>query len=150
MNIENYLKQFGNKKIKLFVDMDGVIVDYEVGNISRYDLKRPLLSSLEKLKKISNKSDIELFILSISKTDLGVEEKNIWLDKYAPFFKKENRIIISKENVTGTSSKKLKSDYLKTVEGDIIILIDDDPSILKEVMINNKNVYLLKDTALID
>ena len=150
MNIENYLKQFVNKKIKMFVDMDGVIVDYEVGNISRYDLKRPLLSSLEKLKKISNKSDIELFILSISKTDLGVEEKNIWLDKYAPFFKIENRIIISKENVTGTSSKKLKSDYLKTVEGDIIILIDDDPSILKEVMINNKNVYLLKDTALID
>lgn len=150
MYLEEYLKQFDNKNVKLFVDMDGVIVDYEVGNVSRYDFKRPLLSNLEKLEKISKKDNIELYILSISKTDLGVKEKYFWLDKYAPFFKHEKRIIISKENGDGTSSKKLKSDYLKTVEGDVIILIDDDPSILKEVMNNNKNVYLLKDTALID
>ena len=149
MYLEEYLKKF-QKQIKLFVDMDGVIVDYEVGNIDRYDIKRPLLTSIKKLEEISKLDNVELYILSISKTDLGVHEKNIWLDKYAPFFKPENRIIISKENVDGTSSKKLKSNYLKTVDGEIIILIDDDPSILKEVMNNNSNVYLLKDTALID
>ena len=150
MYLKEYLKQFGNKKIKLFVDMDGVIVDYEVGNISRYDIKRPLTTSLNKLEEISKYNNIDLFILSISKTDLGLKEKNIWLDKYAPFFKLENRIIISKEHTNGEPSKKLKSDYLKTVEGEVIILIDDDPSILKEVSNNNKNVYLLKDTVLID
>lgn len=150
MYLENYLKQFNKKNIKIFVDMDGVIVDYEVGNLSRYDLKRPLYTSLKKLEEISKLSNIELYILSISKTNLGVKEKNIWLDKYAPFFKKENRIIISKENGDGSSSKELKSNYLKTIDGEVNILIDDDPSILKEVKNNNKNIYLLKDTALVD
>ena len=32
MYLENYIKGFENKKIKIFVDMVGTIVDYVVGN----------------------------------------------------------------------------------------------------------------------
>ena len=32
MYLKDYLKQFGNRKIKLFVDMDGVVADYIFGS----------------------------------------------------------------------------------------------------------------------
>ena len=151
MYLKEYLKNFDNKKIKLFVDMDGVIVDYDFNNPSDFFNKRPLTTSIEKLKEISSISNIEMYILSISKTDIGVDEKNKWLDKYASFFKLENRIILSKETYPNISSKDLKSNYLKEVKRDsIIILIDDDPIILKEVNKNNPDIYLLKDTSLVD
>lgn len=151
MYIKEYLKQFDNKKIKLFVDMDGVIVDYDFGKAFDYLDKRPLTTSIDKLEEISSFPNIEMYILSVSKTDIGLKEKNDWLDKYASFFKKENRIILSKETYPNISSKELKSNYLKNLKRDsIIILIDDDPIILKEVNNNNKDIYLLKDTVLVD
>ena len=39
MHLKEYLKQYNDKKIKLFVDMDGVIVDYEFGEPRNYDKK---------------------------------------------------------------------------------------------------------------
>ena len=155
MFLENFLNKYNNKNIKLFVDMDGVIADYDVGKASKYDQKRPLLTSISKLEKISKKDNIELYILSISKINDGIKEKNIWLDKYAPFFKKENRIIISKESNQNLSSKELKSNYFNSFElsldpNDIIIFIDDDPRIIKEVRLNHPNIIILKDTALVD
>lgn len=65
------------KKIRIFIDMDGVIADYIVGEASDYDKKRPLLSTIKQLEEISNKPNIELNILSISRMDEGVEQKNI-------------------------------------------------------------------------
>ena len=152
MYIMDYLRKFENKRIKLFVDMDGVIAHYDFGKPFGYMDKRPLTTSIEKLKEISNYDNIEMYILSVSKTDLGLEEKNIWLDKDAPFFKKENRVILSKETYPNVSTMELKSNYLKEINRDnsIIILIDDDPRILKEVNKNNEDIYLLKDSALID
>ena len=32
MYLKEYLEQFGDKKIKLFVDMDGVVADYIFGS----------------------------------------------------------------------------------------------------------------------
>ena len=49
------------------------------------------------LEIISKMSNVELFILSITRYSTGIEQKNWWLDTYAPFFKKENRVIISRE-----------------------------------------------------
>ena len=48
MYLEDYLKRFGDKKIKLFVDMDGVVADYEFGSAQDYDNKRHLIDSIEK------------------------------------------------------------------------------------------------------
>ncbi len=152
MYLKNYLENFNNKKIKLYVDMDGVIADYEVGVAAHFDKKRPLVSSISKLEEISKMNNVELFILSVSRMDEGVEQKQVWLDKFAPFFKKENRVIIPRESNDFKSSAELKSTYLKNIErsDNIIVVIDDDPIILKTLKEKCEGMYLLKDTALVD
>ena len=46
MYLKEFLKQKKDKKIKLFVDMDGVIADYDFGVVYDYDKKRPLYDSM--------------------------------------------------------------------------------------------------------
>ena len=152
MYLKEYLEKIGDKKIKIYVDMDGVIADYDVGKPSNYHTKRPLYTSIEKLEEISKMDNIELFILSVTRMNEGFEQKNNWLDKFAPFFKKENRIIISREANEFKPSKELKALYIKNIERDNsqIIIIDDDPSVIHEIKDKNEDVIILKDTALID
>lgn len=152
MYLKEFLKQYEDKKIKLFVDMDGVIADYDVGTPKDYDKKRPLFDSIKKLKIISEMNNVEMYIFSVTRYNEGINQKNIWLDKYASFFKRENRIIISREENDMISSSILKSNYLKEYKRDesIIIVIDDDPKILKEIQRTNDDIILLKDTVLVD
>ena len=152
MYITDYIKRFKDKRIKIYVDMDGVIVDFDVGNPSEYDKKRPLLSNIAVLREISKKENIEMFILSITRMTIGREEKNRWLDKYVEFIKPENRYIISREENNFIPSKILKSRFMKKIvrDGSVIILIDDDLAVLDKVMKTNEDIYLLKDTALVE
>ena len=152
MYLKNYLRQYKNKKIKLLVDMDGVIADYEFGSARDYDKKRPLMASIRKLEKISEMPNVELYIFSATRKDEGIEQKHWWLDTYAPFFKKENRIIISRESNNMEESASLKANYLKDLKRDdsIIMVIEDDPKNMKEINILNEDVILLKDTILVD
>ncbi len=152
MYLKEYLKQYGNKKVKLFVDMDGVIADYVLGEARNYDKKRPLFDSINKLKVISELPNVDLYILSATRKSEGIEQKNWWLDKYAPFFKKENRVILSREANNMIETAILKADYMKNYERDdsIIIVIDDDPKNLTKIKELNNDIILLKDTALID
>ena len=152
MYLKEYLNKFDSKKVKMFVDMDGVIADYEVGVAANFDKKRPLKSTISKLEEISKMNNVELYILSISRMDEGVGQKQSWLDINAPFFKKENRVIISRESNEFESSSFLKSNYLKNLKRDdsTIIVIDDDPIILKEIKKTSEDIILLKDTALVD
>ena len=53
MYLKKFLDQFEDQKIKLFVDMDGVIADYVFGSARDYDKKRPLYDSIDKLEIIS-------------------------------------------------------------------------------------------------
>ena len=152
MFLEEYLKQYKNTKVKLFVDMDGVIADYIFGNAKDYDKKRPLYDSIKKLESVSKMPNIEMFILSATRYTEGVNQKHWWLDIYAPFFKKENRIIISREDNNMIETATLKARYLKEYKRDdsIIMVIDDDPKNLKEIAKTNDDVILLKDTVLVD
>ena len=152
MYLKDYLKQFNDKKIKLFVDMDGVIADYIFGSAQDYDKKRPLYDSIDKLEIISKMSNVELYILSATRYSSGFEQKNYWLDTYAPFFRKENRIIISREENNMIASSILKAEYLANYErdGSVLILIDDDPKNLKDVRKLSDDVILLKDSVLVD
>lgn len=150
MYLTERLEEFNEKNISIYIDMDGVIVDYDVGKAFDYDKKRPLLTSIDKLKEISKMSNVELNILSISKTNKGVDEKNVWLDKFVPFIEKRNRFVISKEANPNKASWELKYEFLNKLEGDVIILIDDDPSILHKIKDRNEKVVLFKDTVLID
>lgn len=152
MYLKEFLKQFKDKKIKMFVDMDGTIVDYIVGNSTDFSDRRPLTSSINKLEEISKQPNVELFILSVTRGDKGLEEKQDWLDKYAPFFKNENRVIISRESNNMMFSSELKCNYLSKLErdGSVFIVIDDDPIVLKEIGNTNDDIVRLKDTALVD
>ncbi len=152
MYFKEFLKQYEGKKIKLFVDMDGVIADYIFDSAKDYDKKRPLYDSIKKLENISKMKNVEMFIFSVTRKDEGIEQKHWWLDHYAPFFKKENRIILSRESNDMTESSVLKALYLKKYKRDdsIIIVIDDDPKNLKEIRKECEDVILLKDTVLID
>lgn len=152
MYLKDFLEQFNDKKIKLFVDMDGVIADYIFGSAQDYDKKRPLYDSIDKLEIISKMSNVELYILSATRYSSGFEQKNYWLDTYAPFFKKENRIIISREENNMIASSILKAEYLANYErdGSVLILIDDDPKNLKDVRKLSDGVILLKDSVLVD
>lgn len=144
-------KQTKNKKTRIYVDMDGVIASYNIGKPYDFENKRPLTTNIKTLSKINNLENTELFILSICKKDSQIKEKNNWLDKYAPFFQKDNRIIISKENNPNLSSKELKLNYLKSLKTDNqIILIDDDNEIIKTIKDNAKNIILYQDSELTD
>ncbi len=150
MYIDDVLEKYKGKKIKLYVDMDGVIADYDVGMPRDYDKKRPLISNIAKLEEISKNTNIEMNILSVTRHDKGFEEKNIWLDEFAPFFPKKNRNIISRESNGFEKSSILKANFIKGINRNkIIIIIDDDPLVLKRIHKENEDVVLLKDTALV-
>lgn len=146
--IENLSKE---RKLLIFVDMDGVIASYDIGKPYDFDKKRPLITNINTLKRLNSLENCELYILSICKKNYQIKEKNDWLDLNAPFFKKENRIIISKENNNITESGILKANYLNNINiKDQIILIDDDNKVLKIVKENVKNITLFQDSELID
>ncbi len=152
MHFYDIIKKLAEKKdVELYVDMDGVISSYDVGKPLDFKNKRPLMENIKKLEKVNEISNVELHILSICKKDFQIGEKNQWLDKYAPFFKKEYRVIISKENLEGVSSEKAKSDYLKNLKTEKQkVCLDDDNSILKYMMKNVNDVIAFQDSELID
>lgn len=146
--------KYKNNKVLMFVDMDGVIADYDIGNKLDFKNKRPLLTNINTIKEISNIDNIELFILSICKKDYQIEEKNDWLDKYAPYFKKENRIIVSKESNPNLSSAELKyrvlKKYYENNKNKKIVHIDDDNGILKYLGKELPNIDVYQDSSLLD
>ena len=152
MHFYNLIKNLSSEKeLVIFVDMDGVISSYDVGKPIDFLNKRPLKENINKLEKINELPNIELYILSICRKNFQIEEKNIWLDKYAPFFKRENRIIISKQETDNTSSPEIKANYLKNVKTNKqIVFIDDDNAILKNVIKNIDNIIVFQDSELID
>ena len=152
MYFEEQIKNLGEGKIRIYVDMDGVIADYNVGDAKNYHKKRPLVSNLKNLENVSKYENVEMHILSVARLNVGVEEKNRWLDEVAPFFKKENRTIIPREENGFMAAKDLKLLFMKNLErdGSKIVVIDDDPQILHEMQINYKDLILYKDTVLVD
>ena len=152
MHFLNLIKKISNdKEILMCVDMDGVITSYDAGKPLDFLNKRPLTENIKKLEQISKLPNVELKILSICRKNSQIEEKNIWLDKNAPFFKKENRVIISKENITNKKSYELKIDYLKSINTTKqIILVDDDNLIINKVLENLKHIIVFQDSELID
>ncbi|MBQ3408191.1 MAG: hypothetical protein IJH12_03180 [Clostridia bacterium] len=153
MYFKKCIDEIKTDKIKIFVDMDGVIADYVVGEARDYDKKRPLNTTIKQLEEVSHMNNVELYILSISRMDVGVEEKNRWLDINAPFFKKENRIIISRESNNFEKSYKLKCDYIKSVTREdncTIVVIDDDCDIVHKLKEQNDDIIIFKDTVFVD
>lgn len=152
MHFYNLMKKLSEKeKIKLFVDMDGVIASYNFGYPLDFKNKRPLNTNINTLKKVSKLENVELYILSICRKDYQIQEKNEWLDKYAPYFKKENRNIISKETITNKTSPELKLDFLKKCDKNYkMVLVDDDNLVLSTISKEIDDIILFQDSELID
>ena len=79
-----------HKRVALFVDMDGTIVEYNVfpedfvttkteGVFLNAEPLDVVLGNLEKLSKIEN---LDIYILSLGKSFIIIEEKKKWLKKY--------------------------------------------------------------------
>lgn len=140
-----------DEEIELFIDMDGVISSYNFGMPLDFINKRPLKTNIKTIEKVSTIKNVNLHILSICRKDIEVEHKNNWLDKNAPFFKKENRNILSKETYTGFSSAELKLNFLKKYNtNNKIVLVDDDNHVLSTISKELNNIVLLQDSELID
>lgn len=140
-----------DKKTVMYVDMDGVIAAYDFGNPLNFANKRPLLTNIKKLEDISKLDNIELKILSACKNNFQIDEKNAWLDKHAPFFKQENRIILSREKYNNELSCNLKAQYLNSIDEDRqVILLDDDNNVLKVVSKSVENIICIQDSEMID
>lgn len=153
MHFYNLIKQISEgQKLILYVDMDGVIAEYDIAKIDLdFVNARPLLTNIKTLKMISELPNIELHILSVCRLDSQIKDKHDWLDKFANFFDFDKRVIISRESNNQTLTKDLKLNYLKTLNKDEkIALIDDDNEILKTVKKNLENIILFQDSQLID
>ena len=153
MFLKDELLKLGDKKIRIYLDMDGTIVHYDVGNADNYHIKRPLINRINKLKDINNSMDnIELYVLSIGNEQKHVDQKNQWLDEFFPEIPKENRVILIRNIHGQVSSADIKKNYINNLKtDDKIILIDDDPRILGALNKENKNnAIIFKDCVLSD
>jgi 5'(3')-deoxyribonucleotidase len=133
-----------NKRVAMFIDMDGTINVYNVypeeivkqKMQEEYSETEPAQYIIDILKDISKISNIDLYILSLSKSVKITKEKKDWLKKYVPFINEENWIIITKELNEYSSENRdiVKAHKIKDLENkyDYFILLDDDHKILKE------------------
>ncbi len=151
MKFDNYIKDYRDKKINIYFDIDGVIAEYDVGNFD-YNTIRPMKSSIKRIEELIKQNNINVELLSICKNNKVVEEKYVWLKEYMPFFNLDKANLISKEEYPDISSQELKSKYLKehTNSVDINILVDDDPSIIKHVTKNNDNIKVFHVSSIVD
>ena len=148
---ELILDLINKKNISMFVDMDGVIASYEVNRPYEFDRKRPLTNNIKIFEEISKMSGVTIYILSICREDKQIKDKNDWLDKYAPFFKKENRNILSKETIVNETSANMKLHFLSNfVSDDQVVLVDDDNLVLKTIKKNLEKVIVFQDSELVD
>ena len=132
-----------NKRVAMFVDMDGTINEYEVYSEKtlsqqmedRYMDTAPVQPIIDVLKEINDIPNIDLYILSLSRTNKLTEKKKLWIEQYIDFIPKTNWIILTKEN--GEYNKENR-DFIKSLkmkeklnEYDHFIFLDDDHKILK-------------------
>lgn len=132
-----------HKRVALFVDMDGTIVEYQImiekdwaqKSIDDFIKANPVTPILQVLKKLSNIKNLEIYILSLSKSTNIVKQKKKWLKKYASFIPEENWLILNKENEEYNAENRNEIKYKKMIEKlaqyDYVILLDDDHKILK-------------------
>ena len=156
-----------NKKVDMYIDMDGTIAEYHLYNpeeISRkmeeeYLKNEPLKNVIDVLEEISKINNIEMYILSLSKTKKITEKKKIWLKKYVPFIKEENWIILTKE--IGEYSNENRNENRNEIKGknielrqkdyDKSIMLDDEQVVLREAkkILNDKIEVFHISSALI-
>lgn len=113
--------------IKVFFDQDGVLAEYRGLALSEEDFKqekyfstlRPQENMIEASRVMHDRPDMEVYVLSAVYIDtpVPVQDKNEWLDKYAPWFDKDHRIFVP----VGAN----KADYIPGGMDKNCFLLDD-------------------------
>ena len=123
------------EKVLFFIDMDGTIAEYtfftkEFKERNRDGLfvnLRPLTSVIKCIEKTKEIPNIELYILSLCKYNSDIIQKVEWLGKHAPFIKRENIFILTRENLEYTPETiadvkaKFINEFLKEDEHAIFL-----------------------------
>ena len=115
------MKKDKRKLLNVYVDMDGVIADFnnEPNALERFKTEKGFFKNLKPMNsfgflQLLNKKELNVFILSASPNKQADKDKKAWLRHYYPQIKRGNIIIMRNgEN---------KADYMKTEKG---ILFDD-------------------------
>lgn len=156
---KDYLNNYEGKQINIFIDMDGVVADYdaltfkyEKDKDDAYLNKRPIFSTINVLKEVSLMDNVTLNILSCTKKDSQKEGKIIWLSKYMDFIEKENINLISREEKNYLKACLIKSEFLQShYEKDKInIVIDDSHDVIKEIANLDLGIIPLHITSILD
>ena len=145
-----------NKNVAMFIDMDGTITVYDIypENMvnekmqEEYSQAEPAQYIIDILEKVNHIPNLDLYILSLSRTVKITKEKKKWLKKYIPFIEEANWIIITKElnEYSKENRNIIKAQKIKDMENEYnyFILLDDDHKILKEaqkLLDGNINVF---------
>lgn len=140
------------KKVAMFIDMDGTIVEYIIHPFGSITTKskglfingKPIKIVINELEEISKIENLDLYILSMARSNIIVEEKKEWLKNNASFINEKNYIILNREakDYGDDNRNIIKSEKIleKLNNGyDYAIFLDDDHKVI------HKAQELLKD-----
>lgn len=149
MNIYSIISKLtDNGEVHIYLDIDGVLSNYDVGNLVDFKEKRVLHNNVDSIKFLSTIPNVELYILSVYKDDLEKSSKSSWLDMNANFIMNDHRIFLNK---TDKSIMEIKSDYIKELSRtNKLVYLDSDNNVLEYVKYNNKDIEVLHASELVD
>ena len=139
------------KKVAMFIDMDGTIVEYIIypdGKITTeakglFINNKPVKIVIDELRKINNIENLDLYILTMSRSYIVADEKKEWLKKYVNFIDEKNWIIINRQagDYNDENRSRIKAEKIqeKLKEYEHAIFLDDDDNVL------HRAVKILKD-----
>lgn len=150
MKFLDYINSNTDKKVEVYFDMDGVFAELDFGNFD-YKTIRPIKTVLT-LMKILHDQGVDVKVLSICRTNEIVKGKIEWLKINASFLEEKNIYLLSKEENPGIESKDLKTNFLKenTNEDHVIIHVDDDITIIKQLQKETPNVKVFHVSSVIE
>lgn len=130
------------KNVAMFIDMDGTIVEYIIypdGKITTeakglFINNKPVKIVIDELRKINNIENLDLYILTMSRSYIVADEKKEWLKKYVKFIDEKNWIIINRQagDYNDENRSRIKAEKIqeKLKEYEHAIFLDDDHNVL--------------------
>ena len=149
MNIYSIISKLTDSgEVHIYLDMDGVLANYDVGNLTSYKDKRALNNNVDSIKFLSTIPNVELFILSVCKDEMEKNDKDMWLESHANFIMKDKRFFLMKD---GKPNMEVKSDFIKGLGRESkIVFLDSDIASLEYVKYNNNDIEVLYASELVD
>ena len=146
-NIIKFIEDNKDKKIALFSDMDGVMVqfefDYNNSIVNDQDgsfflNKQPINTVINFYQNLNNYDNLDLYILSACSYEHQAKAKEKWLENYAPFFDKDKQIYVVKETTKYTKENKsdIKTEFIANKVNecgyDYALYFEDEYGMLKK------------------